>query len=158
MIPDLMADIAEGGKLCWRVGPIRWRLVFLALETALEDSMVAVIVAEFALSSPLFGDQDAVMANVWTACIIAAGKVGAIISGVAMAHFWSAPRTRAGYRPLFVLVLIGSTATLLLPLAHEIAVSNGNDPDSRAGTTARVLVFVSAFLFFLCSTAPKIGT
>lgn len=38
-----------GMRLCWRVKAIRWRLLFLGLETAFEDAMISLIIASYAV-------------------------------------------------------------------------------------------------------------
>ena len=145
-IPALWGDIKDGAALCWRNKPIRWRLIFLALETALEDSMVAVLIAEYALNSELFGDRDPLIGNIWTAAIIAVGKIGAIIAGSLMHRYWTPERI--GYRLLFVSVLLGGVSTVFFGISHEIAFANG-DPASGVCNLAKGLVFLGAFLFFL---------
>jgi len=39
----------KGFKLCWNHKTIRWRLIFLALETSFEDAMVAMVFVDFSL-------------------------------------------------------------------------------------------------------------
>jgi hypothetical protein len=143
---SLLAALVDGIGLIRRNPPVLWRLVFLALEIALEDAMVAVLVAEYALSSHAFGRGNTTVGNLWTAAIIAVGKIGAVLSGYLMHRLWKVPETAKGYTPLFFLVLAGSLSVLLLPAARHM--------EQQIGMGC---VFLGVFLFFLFSTPPKVG-
>ena len=114
----LVAALRVGAGLCWRNRPVRYRLLFLACEVALEDAMVAVVCAEFAMTSYELGGEDAAKAAIWTAALVAVGKVGAVCAGAYMHRRWKVPRNEQGYRPLFYCVLGSSVAVALLPLGH----------------------------------------
>ena len=156
--PMLLGLIRDGVKVVWRNKPILWRLVFMAFEVALEDAMVAVMIAEYCLSSKLFGAEDPVQANLWTALVVAVGKVGAVLAGSYMHRCWTPPARVRGYTPLFLSVMLGGAATFLLPVAHYLS-KETFDPtnDDNYRTLSKALVFCASFLFFVFSTGPKIG-
>lgn len=54
---------------------IRWRIIFLALETACEDAMVSLIIAEYSVRV-LAGNTDFVKGNLYAAAVVACGKFG----------------------------------------------------------------------------------
>jgi len=152
---SIWASMVVGAKLCWKTKPVRWRLFFLGLEIALEDGMVAVVAVEYAYSSRFFADGNKGLTLVYTAVIVAIGKIGALIAGKLMHSFWEPPVTKDGFRPLFLSVLCGSSAVSLLYVAHSF--EKNNAPESALAWVSRCLVLLGAILFFLFSTAPKIG-
>mmetsp|Transcript_14983 Transcript_14983/g.24385 ORF Transcript_14983/g.24385 Transcript_14983/m.24385 type:complete len:524 (+) Transcript_14983:195-1766(+) len=156
-VEGLFASVWTGAKLCWQTRPILYRLLFLGLEVAFEDAMVSVLVAEYAYSSRFFGDGDPTESNLATALIIGVSKIGAILAGWFMHSVWKPPTTKGGFYPLFASVLLGSISVCGLVLAHQLELGNLDQPKSATAWLSRVLVFVSVFLFFLFSTAPKIG-
>ncbi len=46
----LWADLRSGMLIVWKSQRIRWRIIFLALETACEDAMVSLVIAEYAIA------------------------------------------------------------------------------------------------------------
>eukprot|EP00514_Thraustochytrium_sp_LLF1b_P002722 CAMPEP_0184524876 /NCGR_PEP_ID=MMETSP0198_2-20121128/9776_1 /TAXON_ID=1112570 /ORGANISM="Thraustochytrium sp., Strain LLF1b" /LENGTH=564 /DNA_ID=CAMNT_0026916253 /DNA_START=1173 /DNA_END=2867 /DNA_ORIENTATION=- len=156
-VSSIWGDIFKGAKICWTTRPIRWRLLFLGLEVGMEDAMVAVVVAEYAYTSRYFGDGDATITNLYTALILAVGKLGAIVAASFMHSFWSVPTKKSGYRPLFVSVLFSSASVCLLLFAHSLEVNVPVDHVYDTPWLSRFLVLLSVVLFFMFSTAPKIG-
>ncbi|GBG29907.1 Hypothetical Protein FCC1311_061272 [Hondaea fermentalgiana] len=153
----ILKSLWEGAVMTWSTRPIRWRLLFLGLEVAVEDAMVAVIVTEYAFTSHYFGDGDATRTNLFTALIVAVGKVGAVVAGFFMHSCWAVPTKKKGFRPLFASVLLASASVWLLVVAYGLERSAPNDIHGKTAWISRVLVFLSVTLFFLLSTAPKIG-
>eukprot|EP00744_Colponema_vietnamica_P003164 GILI01004885.1.p1 GENE.GILI01004885.1~~GILI01004885.1.p1 ORF type:complete len:589 (-),score=199.63 GILI01004885.1:1410-3176(-) len=147
-------DMRDGIKICLSNGRIGWRLTFLAIETALEDAMVSVLICFMALNAPtIFADKDhTAEANLWAAVIIAIGKIGALCSGFFMNKFWVVPtESQIGrYTTLFWSVFLGGSVSLLFPAALILV-------DMGYFWVARLTVFAASFFFFLFSTAPKIG-
>jgi hypothetical protein len=80
---DIMAHLYDGMLLCFRNKGIRWRVIFLAMETAFEDVVISLIIAEFALKG-IAGDGNYVLTNLWANFIVAAAKVGAVIAAIVM--------------------------------------------------------------------------
>jgi hypothetical protein len=155
--PSLLTAMGDGARLCWVTKPVRYRLLFLGLEVAAEDAMVAVVIAEYAFTSRYFGDGSSTSMYLYTALIIAVGKVGAIVAGVYMHSCWKVPTRRAQYLPLFFSVLLASCSTLLIWLAFRLETAAPEHPSSATAWLSRGLLFLGVVLFFLFSTAPKIG-
>jgi MFS family permease len=179
---SLGSEICEGLSIMFSNPPIRWRILFVGLEVALEDAMVAVVIPEYALSEydmckghdncvlPLwFGPQHNNMENVtmignnstsvdgapicasiWTALLIACGKLAAVFAAFIFHKYWKTPTKPSGYRPLFILIFLSSISTLLFPWSRHL--KQNNDP-----VNARIMVFSASFLFFLFSAPAKIG-
>jgi len=150
-------DVADGFRIVMRERALCLRLIFLALETALEDSMVSVVIPIIALhSSDMFSPAtDSATANLWAVCIIAVGKIGGLLSGLYMSTRWNPPllhQRHTPYKFLFWCVLMSSLSVTLLPLARFLC-----DRQLAGTTLATTLVFASSFFFFVFSTAPKIG-
>ena len=153
-----LRDIREGLSLVLQQKALAWRVLFLALETAQEDSVVSVVLPLLSLFSPSIfarGIGDALTANIWATCLIAAGKGGGSLGGALMSRLWRppvSPLRSSIYRNLFWCVLASAASLLLLPLAlllKELGIV------SRAYCIA--LMFIASSLFFACSSAPKAG-
>ncbi|KAL8438003.1 hypothetical protein ACSSS7_000573 [Eimeria intestinalis] len=115
-----LRDVKEGFHLVLGRRALAWRVLFLALETALEDSVVSVLLPLLALYTPsLFGGVPALTwgaptggpphagdtttaaaaaapvsilaANVWATCLISAGKVGGCLGSSLMQRLWGPP-------------------------------------------------------------------
>ena len=136
----------EGVQAVWSNRPIFWRIVFLALETSLEDAMIGVMLAEFALSSQAFGKDDNAIGNIWVAALIACGKIGGVLSAQIYSRCFSEPTKSSDYVPLFASVFVSGASVMLMPAARLFPKIPG-----------MITVFVSAFMFFFFSTPPKIG-
>lgn len=151
----LVGDVLAGLRIVCSNSAIMARLVFLGLETALEDALVAVVLAELVLHSSIYldpGDRESsAVGNLWVVTIIAVGKVGAFLAGWYMKN-WTPPESRqaGGWRWLFSAVCFASLFMVLLPIAVHV-----NAAGSRG--LARLLPFVGALGFLTFSTAPKIG-
>eukprot|EP01071_Lankesteria_metandrocarpae_P006969 Lankesteria_metandrocarpae@DN4538_c0_g1_i1.p1 len=149
-------DVVEGFKIVLSCRSLRWRLLFLALETALEDATVSVVIPEVALFVTRFGGtRRSAFANLLAVCIIAVGKIGGLVSSSYMNATWNAPtsHSRNGpYRILFLCVFLSSFSVLLFPLGQIL-----HDRGIISPSMALVLLFLGSFLFFFFSTAPKIG-
>ncbi|XP_026192773.1 uncharacterized protein LOC34618533 [Cyclospora cayetanensis] len=152
-----IAEIKEGCSAVLSNRPLAWRVLFLAMETALEDAVVSVVLPLLSLYTPqLFAATpgDALTANAWAAALIAAGKAGGCLTGAVMGPFWrtpEAPTRRSRYKALFWSVFASVAALLLIPgalLLHEMGVLRW---------CCILMIFVSSFLFFACSAAPKMG-
>eukprot|EP00735_Rhodelphis_limneticus_P003719 TRINITY_DN15228_c0_g1::TRINITY_DN15228_c0_g1_i1::g.30866::m.30866 TRINITY_DN15228_c0_g1::TRINITY_DN15228_c0_g1_i1::g.30866 ORF type:complete len:569 (+),score=80.05 TRINITY_DN15228_c0_g1_i1:98-1804(+) len=146
----LMRDIYDGAKLCCIYPAIGWRLIFVAIETSLEDAMVAVIIAECALTLDQFGDEDAAMANIWGCILVSVGKTGSVLASMWMHRRWTPPTDIAGYRPLFLCSLVSGLSSVLMPVGLMV-IDQGYD------TLGVVIIFIGVFNFFLWSTGPKVG-
>ncbi|KYK70060.1 putative transmembrane protein [Toxoplasma gondii TgCatPRC2] len=104
---------------------------------------------------PLSGSPNRAYANLWAVAIIAVGKVGGCLAGFYMNRRWVPPASYSrdsAYCRLFWCVLASSLSVALLPLSHFLFLHN-----LAPGWLCAGLVFLSAFAFFLFSTAPKIG-
>ena len=194
---QIISDLRHSVTLVLKNRPICWRLIMLAFEVALEDAMVACLLAEYALSeysfcvkgdcalprdfgplaigglidnsslsslpsnfsnssnssSPSSSSYDTggpICANIWTAMLVATGKLAAVLAAGLFHRCWKVPDTRKGYRVLFLMVALGGASTVLLPLSR--IVKRGGNPEIAGG-----MVFASSFFFFFFSTPPKIG-
>jgi hypothetical protein len=76
-----------------------------------------------------------VCVQIWSTTLDANGKAG-----------------DSSFKPLFYMVFAGGICSLLLPIGNELQTDEGDS------VVSYVLIFVGSFLFFLFSTAPKIGT
>uniref|UniRef100_A0A0G4HLV8 Uncharacterized protein n=1 Tax=Chromera velia CCMP2878 TaxID=1169474 RepID=A0A0G4HLV8_9ALVE len=160
-------DVWDGLCIVLRERALKWRLVFLALETALEDAMVSVVVPEIALHTPaLFADSsDTAKANLASVCVIAVGKLGGFLAGWYMNRAWEPPtehHRRTGYRYLFWSVLVSSLSVCLLPAGIQVLEAEHGEGGSSTGWSAAqagclALLLLGVLFFFVFSTAPKIG-
>jgi len=157
----LMRSIHEGGVLTWRHKRIRWRVLFFAIETSIEDAMIALLAAEVGAYSfaPLNSDLHYAYGNLWGAGLVACGKLGGVMASMLMHRFFHVDPMTAGdagssspYKPFFGFAFLGGLFSLLLPLAVQF---RAHDALHEGITTS--LAFLSLFLFFLFSTLSKIG-
>lgn len=173
-----MAEIADGFFIVMSDSCLKWRLVMLAAETALEDTMVSVIIPMTALHSTSFlGHTDSrTVAALISVIVIAVGKLGGVLAGVYLASSWHYDTTAssAGKR-LFDLVLLSSLSLVFVPLGFSLASQGLQTPaiihstldmsfgsmiqwlTDRSGILGCIILLVGVFLFFIFSTAPKIG-
>ncbi len=79
----IIQQLYEGMLLCFKHSHIAWRVIFLAMETAFEDVVLSLIIAEFALKG-IAGQDNYVLTNLWANFIIAAAKVGAVVAIILM--------------------------------------------------------------------------
>lgn len=154
---ELALAVREGASLTWSNTRIRWRVLFFAIETSVEDAMIALIAAE--IGSDVFADKDHSLhyawGQLWGAGLVAVGKSGGVLASVLMHRYFTVDPSSAddaAYRPLFWFAFIGGSSSLLLPLAYHLRT---HDIISVGGSS--VLIFVAMFLFFLFSTLAKIG-
>ena len=150
-VKEAVGSLGETVKVIWAHSAVKWRLFFLALEIALEDAIIIVVAAELTLKAKYFGKNDAVLANVWSAGLIACGKLGGVLASYVMMHFFEPPTNIQGYRKLFVLIFIGGVSTVGFPLSHMLAQISEYE---KLGIAA---LFVTFFVFFFFSTLPKLG-
>ncbi|KAH8086204.1 hypothetical protein JL720_7407 [Aureococcus anophagefferens] len=149
-------------------GRLLWRVFFLAIDTAVEDAVVAVVLPalanELACHPHGIATTGAAYAEhcdgewrlrggAYLSVIVAVGKIGGVLAGVVM-HARAAEHQAQGdahYRKLFKSSLLGGLSFLGVP-----AVALGAVPGlGRDGTYA--LICLATFGFFLLMTMPKIG-
>ena len=149
-------------------GRLLWRVFFLAIDTAVEDAVVAVVLPalanELACRPHGIATTGAAYAEhcdgewrlrggAYLSVIVAVGKIGGVLAGVVM-HARAAEHQAQGdahYRKLFKSSLLGGLSFLGVP-----AVALGAVPGlGRDGTYA--LICLATFGFFLLMTMPKIG-
>lgn len=151
-IVEIADNLWAGMKLAWVVKRVRWRMLFNAAERAIEDSVLLIVMAEFAMKALAPG--NAALGALFTAILIAVGKLGAMPSAWAMHKYWKAPLADAAklpkYKMFFPLAFGGTLATALMPLAAMVA-SNGQLWGAAA------LAGLSAILFNLLFTASALG-
>jgi len=163
-ISELAASVKEGAGLTWANRRIRWRVLFFAVETSVEDAMIALIAAE--VGANVFAaevnkdDEDLKYAwgNLWGAALVATGKLGGVIASVCM-HKWfrvneeeEALNPGKAYKPLFWFAFLGGCCSLLLPIGLHLQTHSDLSHWVTGG-----LMFASMFLFFIFSTLSKIG-
>jgi hypothetical protein len=154
-VSALCGDVAAGIRIVCRNVPLLTRLVFLGLETALEDALVAVVLAQLVLHSGIYITPGSALSepfgNFWVVTIIACGKIGAVAAAAYMKD-WTPPdeHSASGWRWLFTSVFVGSLFIPLLPFAIYL-------DSCGARSSAQILPFVAALGFLTFSTAPKIG-
>lgn len=145
---DLVAAIA----MAWNIKPVRWRILLNSAERAIEDSVILILLAAFAIQ--VLAPGDLARGAFYTALLIAVGKTGSIISAWAMHRYWKAPAVDsekwASYRIFFPLAFAGTLSILLLP----IAVNFGLNGDTSASA---VLACAASLLFNLFFTASALG-
>ncbi|QBF25662.1 hypothetical protein EXN22_08135 [Pseudomonas tructae] len=151
-IADIYAGLRSGLQLTWQVKRIRWRILLNSAERAIEDSMLLIVLATFALK--VLAPGDLAKGAFYTALLIAVGKVGSIISAWAMHKYWRASSGAVSqwqrYKFFFPLAFAGTLATALMPVAVHVA-------QSGALAMAAVLASLSAILFNLLFTASALG-
>lgn len=157
----LLGDALGGFAVTWRHKTIRWRMLFFVLETAFEDAMISLVIAELAVKG-LETSGNYALGNFYASLLVAAGKAGGWLMTYLMHReesikeaggegsclsFLSPNDEAQSFFPLFVCVFLGAISSLGMPLALSMG--------SIAGTWA--VASASAFLFFFFSTAPKVG-
>lgn len=151
-IVEIGGNLWTGLKLAWVVKRVRWRMLFNAAERAIEDSVLLIVMAEFAMKALAPG--DAALGALFTALLIAVGKLGAMPSAWAMHKYWQAPIADASklpkYKMFFPLAFGGTLATVLMPVAAMVAATGQL-------WWAAALAGVSAILFNLLFTASALG-
>jgi len=151
LMKTLFSAVCEGGKLVLQRPPIAWRLVFFALEIALEDTMVALVCPEYAIL--IISPNDTLRGNFWTNILIAVSKIGGVITGIAMNRCWVKMESKH-YGFMFACCGVGGAAALCIPIAIQ---GFGVNADSDSSLWRDGIVFASAFVFFFFFTIPKIG-
>lgn len=148
---DISINLCMGVKLAWSEKRVRWRILFNGAERAIEDSMLLVVSAAFAME--ILAPDNAPLGAFYTAVLIAFGKLGGIAAAWTMHKHWHAPVTDAKklsrYKIFFPLALGGTLATALMPVAALTSVSS---PLGSAG-----LAGLSVLLFNLQFTASALG-
>jgi hypothetical protein len=155
---ELASSVREGAVLTWANTRIRYRVLFFAVETSVEDAMIALIAAE--IGSDVFAPDDSKLhyayGNLWGAGLVACGKSGGVLASVLMHRYFTVDPTAAdpsaAYKPLFWFAFLGGVCSMILPLAYRLRV---HETLSETGST--ILIFLAMFLFFLFSTLSKIG-
>jgi biotin carboxylase len=151
---EIGAKLWEGFKLAWSNKTIRWRILLNAAERAIEDSMLFVVLAEFAMKVLAHGDP--IYGALYTAGLIAFGKIGAMVSAYLMHQRWNAPTAGEAkypkYRMFFGLAAGGTMATLLMPGAAFAAAGVAGFP-----WLAAALAGASALTFNLFFSASALG-
>lgn len=167
----------DGFLILSRDPPLKWRLVLLAMETALEDSMVSVIIPIIALNitATMFGSVDKTTAALCSVVAIAVGKLGGVIAGMYMSAKSPTINSSNGYKHLFVFIFLSSLSLVLLPIGYKIMLNSSTVHHPivpNVSVTNHFKIFsgiinshvlgplsmlMGVFFFFVFSTAPKIG-
>jgi biotin carboxylase len=151
---EIASKLWEGFKLAWSNKNIRWRILLNSAERAIEDSMLFVVLAEFAMR--ILAKGNPVYGALYTAGLIAFGKIGAMVSAYLMHGRWKAPvggeAKYPRYRPFFGLAAGGTLATLLMPAAAFAAAGVAGFP-----WLAAALAGASALAFNLMFSASALG-
>jgi|GEM_PF-1878891 len=151
---EIGAKLWEGFKLAWSNKKIRWRILLNAAERAIEDSMLFVVLSEFAMK--VLAKGNPIYGALYTAGLIAFGKIGAMVSAYLMHQRWKAPASGEAkypkYRPFFGLAAGGTLATLLMPGAAFAAAGVAGFP-----WLAAALAGLSALAFNLFFSASALG-
>lgn len=151
-VAEIGAFMWSGARLAWTVRRVRWRMLFNAAERGIEDSMLLVVMAEFAMT--VLAPGNPAYGALYTALLIAVGKLGAMAAAWAMHRYWQAPAAGAAklpaYRMFFPLAFGGTLATALMPVAAMVAAS-GHMVEAAA------LAGLSAILFNLLFAASALG-
>eukprot|EP00920_Eleutheroschizon_duboscqi_P021541 GHVT01051056.1.p1 GENE.GHVT01051056.1~~GHVT01051056.1.p1 ORF type:complete len:647 (+),score=165.15 GHVT01051056.1:1147-3087(+) len=163
-------DVREGCKIVLTdEKQLGYRLAFLALETALEDSMVSVVIPQVAVhaASSFFGARHSpASANVWAVALIAVGKLGGCAASFGMSRFWTEPApetSRSSYVFLFWSFLASSLSVVLFPLSvflspsPSLSLSFSFSSYSSSAWLSLAALFGASFFFFIFTTLPKIG-
>jgi len=151
----VFAPICEGLSIVCSSRPIACRLVFFALEIALEDAMVALVCAEYGML--IMAPDNALHGNFWSGVLIGGSKIGGVLTGAYMNRVWNnQTKEEKSYYPLFACCGLGGLCALAVPAATEVW---GMAPSTGSGDTLMrdCVVFGGIFLFFFFTTAPKVG-
>jgi MFS family permease len=156
----LLTSVKEGAVLTWSNTRIRYRVLFFAVETSVEDAMIALIAAM--VGSEVFADSEDKLhyayGNLWGAFLVAVGKVGGVLASVLMHKYFTvdeaAEKANPGqaYRPLFWFAFLGGLCSLLLPVGLHL-----REHDTVPEIVTTIIIFAAMFFFFLFSTLSKIG-
>lgn len=155
---ELAISVKEGAGLTWANTRIRYRVLFFAIETSVEDAMIALIAAE--IGSEVFAPADSTLhyawGNLWGAGLVACGKSGGVLASILMHRYFTIdpndPDPSRAYKPLFWFAFFGGCFSLILPIAYHFRLNGG-----LSDTLSTILMFGAMFLFFLFSTLSKIG-
>lgn len=149
---DIARGLWSGMRLAWSEERVRWRMGLNAAERAIEDTMLLIVLAEFAMK--VLAPSNIAMGALYTAILIAVGKLGALPAAWAMHRYWQAPGAGdpklPGYRIFFPLAFGGTLATTLIPVSVMVA-------QSGYFWSAAALAGISAILFNLLFTASALG-
>lgn len=163
-VKEIGQNLGAGFKLAWTNKKIRWRIAFNSIERAIEDSMLFVVLSEFAMK--MLAKGNPAVGALYTAALIAVGKLGAMLSAYLMNKRWQAPVGAEAkypkYKVFFRLAFGGTLSTLLIPLAFHVggaeaaqAAAAGNPnafPWMAAGIAA-----LGALLFNLLFASSALG-
>lgn len=136
-----------GLEVVWKRKQIFWRMIFFALEMAVEDTMMGLVFAIYGTSVMYPNDQ--LRGNLWTGILAASSKVGGVLAASWMNKYW---KDTGKYGSMFVLCAVGGCTALLMPLAMKL-----HEDGTITSFERDACVFGSGFLFFTLTTPPKIG-
>lgn len=162
-------EVADGLIVVLSDRALKWRLILLATETALEDTMVSVIIPMIGLNmvSLLTDTMDNTVAALISVITIAVGKFG----GVLASRWEQTSSSRKTRQRLFLSVLFSSISLCLVPWGCwtiRNVVTGRFKPQSSSNEIYNIFVtpskwvgisviLIGIFFFFVFSTAPKIG-
>lgn len=152
----------------------RWRLIFLGLETAFEDTMVSVIIpligearidrveifgSAWNFVTHVMNSSEVTLAALLSVITIAIGKLGGLMAGYYMTSRTDQYPAPISTKRLFVLVLISSLALLQVPWGYNVIQKNWSTEllATREIYVAVAMILNGVLLFFIFSAAPKIG-
>lgn len=136
---------------------LRWRVICLSIETALEDVMVSVIVPMLSvhLTPIVFNDSNICLTLLLSCCLVAIGKLGGIV-----AYKLLNSQEDSDKQTIFNYVLISSLWLALLPIGFYIIarlnIQIMQYPDVQY-TIGLALIATGIFCFFAFSGHPKQG-
>lgn len=148
----ILGDLKESFFLVISHRAILFRLIFFGFELAFEDASIAVLAAQLGIHVQWLGNGDSVQGSIWTAILVAVGKLGAALASYLMMMHYKPPEDIMGHTKLFVSIGLSCLVILLVPIAFDAHVA-GNLSDNGA----RAITFVSFMLYFFLSTLPKLG-
>jgi hypothetical protein len=153
----------EGFKLVWRNTKIRYRVIFFALEVAMEDATISLLITAFAsdILAPT-GSLQYSYGNLWAAAMTACGKFGGVIAAMLMNRYFKIDEndSYSTFRPLFWFQGIGSFFALGLPLTYSLrlyAAAHYKEDIVFWNNLSTALAFAGVFFFFFFSNFAKIG-
>lgn len=87
---ETLQNLKSGLYFCLGNSFIRWRVFFLAIETAFEDVILSLVIADFC-HRILAGDGNYLYANLWSNLLIAFSKSGAVFAAILSQKRWENP-------------------------------------------------------------------
>lgn len=148
-------DIMEGMRVSCSQGYLMKRIIFLAMETAFEHTIVSLAIPIIALTTPWISEKGLINSNILSVLFIAVGKLGGSLYTQYVAYTGrAAVRHSTGINTvpnnIQKYLILSCASLLLLPLSLYM-----DEVFPSLSYTPIALMALGIFLFFAFSSYPK---